>query len=142
MYINDAPPCTISGSSSENNLYANPEDEVGKMEAQGHDLELLEPGDIREEVHYARDYRHDAYDVYDEREGFMVPTHERALSLFNPQFLPNFNDLVTYARDEARSERRFFTARFRDEEFARATILRASSNSALPANQEFFFARS
>jgi hypothetical protein len=47
-----------------------------------------------------RDGRHEA--TGNARDHYMVPTqdprelNERILSLFNPQFLPNFNDMITY----------------------------------------------
>ncbi|XP_012219378.2 uncharacterized protein [Linepithema humile] len=50
----------------------------------------------------ADDARYDQHAAVNARDHYMVPTrsprelNERILSLFNPQFLPNFNNMITY----------------------------------------------
>ena len=63
-------------------------------------------------------------DFREMHEHYMVPTHDptrvskKSLSLFNPQFLPNFNDMIMYvAQGDTRNTRQFYpsTARLQND---------------------------
>ena len=172
---NDLTPCTISGSSSENNLYASAEVEPSLNKGYSSEVNLdsmhLQMGQIAYQQQYkaslrrkckegglsqeiysklnrsiagdtARNYSNqklELLDFYEEspsrnvaleqpefremREHYMVPTHDpsrvskKSLSLFNPQFLPNFNDMIMYvAQGDAKNSRQFYpnNARLQD----------------------------
>lgn len=163
-------PCTISGSSSENNLYASPDFEQSLNKGYSSEINLdslhmqmgqipyqqqykaslrrkCKEGTLSQEIYSkmnrshagesARNYSNhklELLDFYEEspsrsiahekaefremHEHYMVPTHDpnrvskKSLSLFNPQFLPNFNDIIMYVAhndDNNKGSRQLYT---------------------------------
>lgn len=163
-------PCTISGSSSENNLYASPDFEHSLNKGYSSEVNLdslhlqmgqipyqqqqqqykaslrrkCKEGALSQEIYSklnrsvagetARNYSNqklELLDFYEEspsrsvvlekpefremHEHYMVPTHDpnrvskKSLSLFNPQFLPNFNDIIMYvAQGDTKDSRQLY----------------------------------
>ncbi|XP_034934164.1 uncharacterized protein, partial [Chelonus insularis] len=79
-------------------------------------------------------------------EHYMVPTHEpnrpsdnRTLSLFNPEFLPNFNDMLMYVRPDADLNVSFPTWNSNDFSYGEnnTSITRESLNSDASVDSRF-----